>query len=203
MNMKNKALLASLCAVSLVTASVMGTMAYLTSRDQVTNTFTVGSVAITLDEADVDNSTSGASRDQANAYNLLPGHTYSKDPTIHVDSTSEDCYVFVTVANGLASYEADSEANGGYQSIADQIQSNGWVAVTGYSGVYYQTYQKGSTAADYLVFSQFKIADNANAVQGWSSIGSGNNIVVTGYAVQMDGFASAADAWGATFGATV
>lgn len=40
-------------AVLLVAASVMGTLAYLTSTDTVKNTFTVGKVAITLDEAEV------------------------------------------------------------------------------------------------------------------------------------------------------
>ena len=57
MKKTKKALLLSLCAVMLVTASVLGTMAYLTSTDEVVNTFTVGNVAITLDETDVDNST--------------------------------------------------------------------------------------------------------------------------------------------------
>lgn len=53
MKTRSKALLLSLCAVLLVAASVFGTMAYLTSNDSVVNTFTVGSVSITLDEADV------------------------------------------------------------------------------------------------------------------------------------------------------
>ena len=46
MKKTKKALLLSLCAVMLVTASVLGTMAYLTSTDEVVNTFTVGNVAI-------------------------------------------------------------------------------------------------------------------------------------------------------------
>ena len=50
MKTKSKALLLTLCAVLLVTASVLGTMAYLTSQDQVVNTFTVGSVAIKLED---------------------------------------------------------------------------------------------------------------------------------------------------------
>ena len=40
MKKTKKALLLSLCAVMLVTASVLGTMAYLTSTDEVVNTFT-------------------------------------------------------------------------------------------------------------------------------------------------------------------
>ena len=38
----------ALCAILLVSATVATTVAYLTSQDAVTNTFTVGKVAITL-----------------------------------------------------------------------------------------------------------------------------------------------------------
>ena len=84
MKTARKALMLILCAALLVSATVMGTLAYLTSKDTVTNTFSVGKVAITLDELDVDNSTEGENdRDKANAYHLLPGETYDKDPTVH------------------------------------------------------------------------------------------------------------------------
>ena len=53
MKTKRKALLLTFCAVLLVVASVLGTIAYLTANDKVTNTFTVGQVAINLDEAKV------------------------------------------------------------------------------------------------------------------------------------------------------
>ena len=46
-----KGLVLSLCAVLLVVATVFSTAAFLTSQDQVTNTFTVGNVKIALDEA--------------------------------------------------------------------------------------------------------------------------------------------------------
>ena len=62
MKTKTKALILSLCAILLVVTSVFGTMAYLTSQADVSNTFSVGKVNITMDETDVDNSTSGASR---------------------------------------------------------------------------------------------------------------------------------------------
>lgn len=105
MKSKHKALLLSMCAVLLVAVSIFGTLAYLTDRDTVTNTFTVGSVGLKLDEADVkpDGSykTDHDSRVQANEYHLLPGHTYYKDPTVTVDAGSEDAYVrmIVTVEN--------------------------------------------------------------------------------------------------------
>ncbi len=105
MKSKHKALLLSLCAVLLVAATAFGTLAYLTDKDTVKNTFTVGSVYLKLDEADVktDGSyeTNHGARVQENTYHLLPGHTYYKDPTVTVNADSEDAYVrmIVTVEN--------------------------------------------------------------------------------------------------------
>ena len=110
MKTKSKALAISLCAILLVIASVMGTMAYLTSTDEVTNTFTVGKVAITLDEAKVNNDgkpvdedgnvvevLSEAERVEKNSYKLMPGHEYTKDPTVTVKAVSEESYVRLKV----------------------------------------------------------------------------------------------------------
>lgn len=100
MKTKSKALLLTLCAVLLVAASVMGTMAYLTSTDTVENTFTVGNVKITLDEAKVNTDgtlVTPAERVKANEYKLLPGHTYTKDPTVTVIKGSESSYVRMKV----------------------------------------------------------------------------------------------------------
>lgn len=49
-----KTLTVIIALVLVVVMSVAGTVAYLTSSDTVTNTFTVGNVEITLDEAKVD-----------------------------------------------------------------------------------------------------------------------------------------------------
>lgn len=87
-------------AVLLVAASVMGTLAYLTSTDTVKNTFTVGKVAITLDEAEVTEygeAVTPASRVKENTYKLLPGHTYNKDPMVTVLAGSEPSYIKMTV----------------------------------------------------------------------------------------------------------
>ena len=100
MKTKSKALLLTLCAVLLVAASVLGTMAYLTSKDEVVNTFTVGKVAIKLDEAKVSTDgtpVEGADRVKGNEYHLLPGHTYTKDPTVTVKAVSEASYVRLKV----------------------------------------------------------------------------------------------------------
>lgn len=198
MKTKRKALLLSLCAVLLVVASVMGTMAYLTSTDSVENTFTVGKVNITLDEKDTDNSTPNADRDKANSYLLVPGEKYEKDPTVHVKPVSEDSYIFVKVENGLANYEdATSAVEGGYKSIADQISANGWTKLDGVDNVYYKEYSKVASTVtadtDLVVFEEFKLKDAANKVRGWDNLDV--KITVTAYAIQKAGFDTPAAAW--------
>ena len=103
--MKAKKVLALvLCAALLVAGSVAATLAYLTSKTEVvTNTFSVGNVTITLDEAKVNEygvEAEGEDRVKANEYKLIPGHTYVKDPMVHVTEKSEQCYVFVKVVDG-------------------------------------------------------------------------------------------------------
>ena len=100
MKTKSKALLLTLCAVLLIAASVLGTMAYLTSSAEVKNTFTVGKVEIKLDEAKVNADgipVEGAARVTANSYKLMPGNTYTKDPTVTVKAGSEESYVRMKV----------------------------------------------------------------------------------------------------------
>lgn len=101
MKKAKKVLLLVLCAALLVGASVAGTLAYLTSQDQVVNTFTVGKVEIALDEADVDENgqyvTNHDSRVKTNDYHLLPGLTYIKDPTVTVKQPSEKAYIRMQV----------------------------------------------------------------------------------------------------------
>ena len=198
MKKKTKALMLVLCAVLLVTASVLGTMAYLTSTDQVVNTFTVGKVAITLDEAKVDpdgTAVTPAERVKENAYHLLPGHGYTKDPTVHVQANSEDSFIFVKVENGIANYEAGT-------TIAAQIAENGWKPLTGVANVYYKDYTKRAEITDLPVFGNFTIADHANATDGWNNFSAETKVTVTAYAVQKAGFASEKAAWDATFGVT-
>lgn len=204
MKTKNKALLLSLCAVLLVAASVLGTMAYLTSQDAVTNTFSVGSVAITMDESDVDNSTEGENdRDKANNYKLLPGHQYTKDPIIRVASTSENCYLFVIVKNEIAAIESDAA---GDKTVAAQIVENGWkkVGETADGSLYVYGTVADPTAVkggeNKTVFTTFKIdGDVTNTTLAGCA---GKTIVVTAYAVQVDGFEdnTASDIWNTAFG---
>lgn len=109
MKFKSKTLLIVLSAVLLVTASVLGTLAYLTDTTEVKNTFTVGKVDIKLDEAEVDvygviqKGEAGnelripRAEKTENAYRLLPDHEYAKDPTVTVIANSEKCFVRLIV----------------------------------------------------------------------------------------------------------
>lgn len=204
MKKTRKILLMAACAVLLVCISVGATVAYLTSTDSVTNTFTVGNIAITLDETKVDvngKAVTPAERVKANAYKLMPGHEYVKDPTIHVAAGSENCYLFVKVENGITALEAPGK------TIADQMAAKGWVVIANGSNVYYltETVDEVTTAkidnsGDVVVFEKFTLkgdADTTNANANYAT----KNITVTAYAVQADGFATAKDAWDATFGA--
>ena len=99
--MKNtKHLILAVVAVFLITATIFTTIAYLTSKQEVKNTFTVGNVVIGLDEALVktDGTPDGDLRTEiGNQYHLLPGMSYTKDPTVTVKANSEDCYVRMVV----------------------------------------------------------------------------------------------------------
>ena len=99
MKTRTKALLLSLCVVVLTVATAFGTYAYLTDKDAATNTFTVGSVHIDLDEAEVneDGTLKGNDRVKKNEYHLIPGHSYIKDPTVTVKGGSSESYVRMLV----------------------------------------------------------------------------------------------------------
>ena len=197
---KSKAILMALCAVLLVAASVMGTLAYLTSTDEVVNTFTVGNVVITMDETDFDNSTPTAERDKANVYHLLPGHEYVKDPIVRVDANSENCYLFVKVVNEIAAIEekGTNEAPA-TTTVAAQMAAKGWAAVDPDNGIYVYGTADAPTAVEggesVTVFEKFVIDDTVNntTLAGYNN----KTITVTAYAIQADGFAgeTAANIW--------
>ena len=187
MNAK-KIVTAGLALVMVAGISVAGTLAFLTSSDSVQNTFTVGKVAITLDEAPVgaDGKEVAGDRVKANTYKLMPGHDYDKDPTVHVDASSEAAYLFVKVENGIADIEDESN------TIADQMDAKGWDVVA--TNVYaYEAIVNGGD--NVTVFETFKISGDVegDVLEAYQTA----NITVTAYAIQADGFSSAADAWSA------
>lgn len=96
---KYRPLVMVLCAVALVAATVMGTLSYLTDSSQIINTFTMGNVHLKLDEAVVDESgnPTGGRTETGNTYHLLPGQSYTKDPTVTVLAGSDQSYVRMLV----------------------------------------------------------------------------------------------------------
>lgn len=184
MRTKTKALALALCAVLLVVSTVFVTMAFLTDRDSVQNTFTFGQVGISLDEAEVyasgkvkngENRKSTDGRVQGNEYHLIPGHNYVKDPTIHVDDGSENCLLFVKLENGLKDIIAS-------KTIEEQMQGYGWTLIDSTNNIW--AYNKVVAENDHIkVFDEFTLTDNAVV----SNYGDAT-IIVTAYAVQADGF---------------
>ena len=210
---KTKALLMSLCAVLLVAASVLGTMAYLTDSEDVKNTFTVGNVAIKLDEAKVDDmgnlvkNQDGTLADRVtqNEYKLLPGHTYTKDPVLTVKGGSEDAYVRLLVTINKAS--ALKEVFGA-NFLPQNYVDNTWNAqtwpcvkttVNSDDTVTYEFRYKEiveANAADQkldALFKSFTVPDTVNGEQ-LAKLGD-LKIEVIGEAIQADGFETADKAW--------
>lgn len=180
--------------------AVGATFAYLTSTGTVTNTFTVGKVTITLDEAQVNLygepinddgdivSVTEAPRVNDNTYTLIPGHEYTKDPTIHITEGSESCYLFVKVENGLADIEDNAN------KIEAQMIEEGWTKlenVENVENVWYRNekWESGSETVDFVVFNKLYISGNIDA----ETLNSYENetITITACAIQADGFNSA------------
>ncbi|NLL03864.1 MAG: hypothetical protein GX269_06165 [Clostridiales bacterium] len=86
--MKKKTLAIVLATVIVVAGAIGGTLAWLTSQEEITNTFTVGNIEIGLTESTF----------PTNA-KLVPGTTIPKDPTVTVKAGSEESFVFVMIEN--------------------------------------------------------------------------------------------------------
>ena len=118
-----KALYLLTSALLLISITVGATVAYLTDTDSVTNAFTVGNVHITLDEALVEYNAAtnvytakadGSRTSDTQQYHLLPGTVVAKDPTVHVQANSENCYV-----RALVTFT--------YKTAADAVLDESWI----------------------------------------------------------------------------
>ena len=212
--MKKRTLALLLALVLVFGAAVGGTIAYLTSNDSVTNTFTVGKVEITLDEAKVDEygvAVTPAARVEKNTYKLIPGHTYTKDPTVTVVKGSEKSYVKMTVtfsnARELDAIFAPDGAN--LTHIFNGYDATNWIAkgntedtvknTRTYEFWYKETV--GAPTADVALDALFdSITVPGTITNEQLETIKDMTITVNAYAIQADGFTAAADAW-ANFGA--
>ena len=143
--MSMKKILAMLCVVALSVVSVVGTLAYLTDRSAVTNTFTVGNVDIKLDETVVNADGKPVDKngneitenfireEEGNEYHLIPGGTYVKDPMVTVMKNSEESYVRMIVTINKASelkaiFNSEAGKNAYPNGFLPQDHVEGWDA---------------------------------------------------------------------------
>ena len=172
-----------IAVVVLITAvlSVGGTLAWLTdSTDSVTNTFTASKIDITLTE--------DAGRTASYEFKMLPGADITKDPKVTVKKDSEDCWLFVSIA------ETDNFDDFMTYDVAD-----GWTALSGVTGVYYREVTASTTADQaFSVLAGDKVMVN-NDVDGTAmealTAETYPKLTFTAFACQKAGIGSAAAAW--------
>ena len=215
-----KPLLVVVAMVLVCIISVFATLAYMTDDTEVVkNTFTVGDITITLDEAKVntagqkvcaDGTTvyTGAAdqtihdRVKANSYKMIANHEYIKDPTIHVQAGSEPAYVraIVKVANASDFAAIDQLLGklnfvyGANFALANSYADNGIY----YYEIRYQNVVNAVEATDLPVFESFKTDANLDNTQ-LKQIGD-IVIDVVAQAIQADGFENADAAFAALTG---
>lgn len=170
-----KALVALLALVLVIGCSLGGTLAWLTDKDEVTNTFTVGDINIKLEE------TTGEE------YKILPGTTIKKDPVVTVLKDSEDCWLFVKLT------EENWCAKVTYQC------ANGWTELSTGSKIYYRMVTASTSNQPFSVLKDdtLTVSDTLTKAE-INSIKTQPKLTITAYAVQLqkgDGKFTPADAW--------
>lgn len=206
--MKNvkKALLICLCVAALIGATVLGTIAWLTDNATVVNTMTVGQVDILVDEQDVEldgTPIPNAPRVTENKYHLIPGNTYTKDPTMTVRKNSEASYVRMLVTlNCKSQLEAAFAPTANLMEIFEGYDPTVWPMFKETVDANTVTYEFRYPApvdpddTDIVLaplFESFTIPGTMNStqLQGLENL----TITVAGHAIQAFGFTDADQAW--------
>ena len=216
--MTKKRFVAILLCVTLVALAAIGaTFAYLTDSKTVNNTFTMGNVAIKLDETNVNDPT--GDRVTSNTYNVYPGAVVTKDPIVH-NTGKNAAYIRATVnvsnwMNLCAAYYPESGfefTKPGYEKSLELLVGTlgeGWSVVGVTAGdtmtlgqfdakfiLKYDGAPDGALAAGADTTAMFQTVtiptgiDNANTE-------SFSGVKVVAQAIQADGF----DTWEAAFAA--
>ena len=197
-----KALLTLACAGCLIVGSVFGTFAYLTDSKTVMNTFTVGQVGLTLEETgmtDIDND--GVF---GNAYHLIPGQSYIKDPTVTVTAESEASYVRMIVTVEFENELTDTTLATNLDNIFTGYDETKWIRNTKnisadnktitYEYRYHTTVAGGENGTELeSLFEGFTIPETYTNEQ--ISFLEGMTIKVEAHAIQAAGFADEDKAW--------
>lgn len=206
---KTKFLISMLSVILILAVALVGTLAYLTDREKVVNTFTVGDVNIKLDEAVVDQNGVAVGTDrteEGNKYHLIPGQSYVKDPTLTVLEGSEESYVRVLVTINcykeltnilgtpfLPQYFVSGWDNGIWVST-EVIDTDAAANTATYEFRYYTAVNaKESDITLEPLFTEITVPTNLSGDQ-LETI-KDLEISVIGHAIQKAGFADADDAW--------
>ena len=205
-----KPLALALCAVLLVVGAILGTVAYLQDTASVVNTFTVGNVHLKLDEAVVDEKgePTGGRTETGNAYHLLPGETYTKDPTVTVLKGSEESYVRMMLTLNCASeLDAIFAPNGAVLTeIFKGYDATKWTYVDvtrgndntiTYEFRYFETVEAEDNA-DLVLDALFDTVTVPNTMTGDQLATIADlEITVEAHAIQATGLDTADEAWAA------
>ena len=189
-NMKPLALILAL--VLTIGGVIGGTVAWLIATpDPVVNTFTYGDINIELDETDTQ--LDGDNNPNTNEYEMMPGQSITKDPVITVKAESEEMWLFVKL-----------EKSSNFDTFMEYTVADGWTALSGVDGVYYQHITAADVATadkeitvikdDTVTVKESVTKEQLNALDSGSSANY-PTLTVTAYAVQYAGNATAADAW--------
>ena len=156
------------------------TLAFLVDKtDSIKNTFTVGNVDITLTETGTDGNPTTA----GNQYKMIPGETYSKDPKVKVVGGSEACWVFVKI----------DKSNNVDKFLEFAIDDSSWTQLAGNTDVYWKKVAASSDDQEFYVLkgNTVTISDEIDK-EDLEDVVTGPILTFTAYAVQQDGFDTAA-----------
>lgn len=210
--MTKKRFVAILLCVTLVALAAIGaTFAYLTDTKTVDNTFTMGNVAIKLDETNVNDPT--GDRVTSNAYHVYPGAVVKKDPIVHnVGENAAYIRATVNVSNWMnlcAAYYPEFGIHfpsAGYENSLELLVGTlgeGWSVVGVTIG---DTFTDGAFGAKFILKYDGKLAagDDTTAMFQTVTIPAGidnantdsfKEVKVVAQAIQADGF----DTWEKAF----
>lgn len=163
--MKKKTLTLLVALVLVVGCIVGGTLAWLTDTSgSVENTFTTSDINITLEE------TTGAD------YEMIPGWTIEKDPTVTVEVGSEACYLFVKL---------DKSAN--FDQYLTYAVAEGWTKLENVDGVYYRIVKTNDMGTEFSVLKDNQVTVKSEVTKEMMKAAKTEQptLTVTAYASQL------------------
>lgn len=189
--MKKKIAVAAAAFALVLCFAVGGTLAWLTARtNTITNTFTKGDVKISLTETWNTDTNSDSSNDVWQAQ-LIPGETYTKDPTVEVLSdTNVDCWLFVK-------FEELNDAATYLDYTSTLTTDNGWTQGDGTdipANVWYREVKAADSVKEWELLDDNEVTVKGSVTEDNMDDAADAKLVYTAYAAQKDNL-TAADAW--------